>query len=81
MLHVLPKCIWDILKVISQKILLQNCFFPHELQKNGEIDIFQTKSCDNIADLFTESLPTIAFQKCIHDIGMRRLQNLQSSGG
>jgi hypothetical protein len=71
MLHVLLKCIWDILKVISQNILLQSCFFPHELQKNGEIDILQTKSCDNLAYLFTKSLPAAAFQKCIHGIGMR----------
>jgi hypothetical protein len=34
----------------------------HELHKNGEIDILQTKSCDNLADLFTKSLTTVAFQ-------------------
>ena len=66
----------NITKHIAPKL-----FFPHELQKNGEINIFQTKSCDNLADLFTKSLPTAAFQKCIHGIGMRRLRNLQSSGG
>ena len=66
----------NITKHIAPKL-----FFPHELQKNGEIDILQTKSCDNLADLFTKSLPTTAFQKCIYGIGMRRLRNLQSSGG
>jgi hypothetical protein len=66
----------NITKHIAPKL-----FFPHELQKNGEINILQTKSCDNLADLFTKSLPTAAFQKCIHGIGMRRLRNLQSSGG
>ena len=56
----------NITKHIAPKL-----FFPHELQKNGDIDILQTKSCDNLADLFTKSLPTTAFQKCIHGIGMR----------
>jgi hypothetical protein len=32
-------------------------------RKNGEIDILQANSCDNLADLFTKSLPTAEFQK------------------
>jgi hypothetical protein len=39
----------NITKHISPKL-----FYPHELQKSGEIDILQTKSCDNLADLFTK---------------------------
>jgi len=42
----------NITKHIAPKL-----FYPHELQKNGEIDILQTKSCDNLADLFIKSLP------------------------
>ena len=42
----------NIIKHIAPKL-----FYPHELQKNGEIDILQTKSCDNLADLFIKSLP------------------------
>ncbi|KAE8780327.1 retrotransposon protein, putative, Ty1-copia subclass [Hordeum vulgare] len=61
----------NITKHISPKL-----FYPHELQKNGEIDILQTKSCDNLADLFTKSLPNSTFQKCIHGIGMRQLRVL-----
>ena len=53
-------------------MLIPKLFYPHELQKNGEIEILQTKSCDNLADLFTKSLPYI---------GMRRLRDLQESGG
>jgi hypothetical protein len=53
-------------------------FYPHELQKNGEIEILQTKSCDNLADLFTKSLPYSSFHKCVERIGMR---DLQKSGG
>jgi hypothetical protein len=30
-------------------------------QKNGNINILQTKSCDNITDLFTKSLPYSTF--------------------
>ena len=66
----------NITKHIAPKL-----FFPHELQKNREIDMLQTKSGDNLADLFSKSLPTTVFQKCIHGIGMRRLRNLQSSWG
>ena len=56
-------------------------FYPHELQESGKINILQIKSCDNLADLFTKSLPTSIFQKFVHDIGMRRLRDLQESGG
>jgi len=63
------------------KHIIPKLFYPHELQKNGEIEILQTKSCDNLADLFTKSLPYTAFRKCIEGIGMRRLRDLQESGG
>ena len=55
----------NITKHIAPKL-----FFPHELQKSGEINILQVKSCDNFADLFTKSLPTSTFQKYIHGIGI-----------
>ena len=66
----------NITKHIAPKL-----FYPHELQKSGEINILQVKSCDNLADLFTKSLPTSTFQKLVHGIGMRRLRDLQVSGG
>ena len=66
----------NITKHIAPKL-----FYPHELQKNGDIDILQTKSCDNLADLFTKSLHTSLFQKYVFRIGMRRLKDLQVSGG
>jgi hypothetical protein len=47
----------------------------------GEISILQTKSCDNLADLFTKSLPLAIFDKCIKDTGMKRLKDLQGLGG
>ena len=33
-------------------------FYTHELQKSGEIDVQQIRPSDNLADLFTKSLPT-----------------------
>jgi hypothetical protein len=41
----------------------------------------QVKSCDNLADLFTKSLPTVTFRKCVRGIGIRHLRDLQGSGG
>jgi hypothetical protein len=62
----------NIIKHIAPKL-----FYPYELQKSGEIDILQTKSCDNLADLFTKSLPSYLFHKYVYGIGMRRLRDLQ----
>jgi hypothetical protein len=63
------------------KHIIPKLFYPHELQKNGEIEILQTKSCDNLADIFTKSLPYSTFKKCVDGIGMRKLKDLQRSGG
>ena len=41
-------------------------FYTHELQKSSEIDVQQIRSSDNLADLFTKSLPTSTFKKLIH---------------
>jgi hypothetical protein len=56
-------------------------FYPHELQEHGEISILQTKSCDNFMNLFTKSLPLVIFDKCVKDIGVKRLKYLQGLGG
>ena len=66
----------NITKHIAPKL-----FYPHESQESGKINILQIKSCDNLADLFTKSLPTSIFQKFVHDIGLRRLRDLQELGG
>jgi ribonuclease HI len=50
-------------------------FFTHDLQKNGEISIQQIRSCDNLADLFTKSLPSKVFEKLVKGIGLRRLRD------
>jgi hypothetical protein len=51
-------------------------FFTHDLQKKGEIDVQQIRSSDNLADLFTKSLPTSTFEKLVHGIGMCRLKDI-----
>jgi hypothetical protein len=56
-------------------------FYPHELQKSGEVNILHTKSCENLADLFTKYLPAPSFFRCVHGIGMRRLREMQGSWG
>ena len=63
------------------KHIIPKLFYSHELQKNGEIETLQTKSCDNLADLFIKSLPYSAFRKYVEGVGMRRLRDLQESGG
>jgi hypothetical protein len=63
-------------KHISPKL-----FYPHELQEGGKISILQIKSCDNLADLFTKYLPLAIFNKCVKDIGIHRLKDLQGSDG
>ena len=40
-------------------------FFTHDLQKNGDINIQQIRSCDNLADLFTKSLPSSTFNQLV----------------
>ncbi|KAL5539348.1 hypothetical protein UlMin_022296 [Ulmus minor] len=50
--------------------------FTQELEKNKDVDVQYVRSSDNAADLFTKALPTTVFRKFIHEIGMRRLQNL-----
>ena len=54
-------------------------FYTHELQKNGEIDVQQIRSSDNLADLFTKALPTSTFKKLVYNIGMRRLKDISGT--
>ena len=55
-------------------------FYTHELQKNGEIDIQQIRSSDNLADLFTKALPTSMFRKLKYKIGMRQPKDVDKRG-
>jgi tRNA G26 N,N-dimethylase Trm1 len=62
------------------KHITPKLFYPHELQVNREICILQTKSYDNLTDLFTKSLQYCTFSKCVAGIGIRRLRDLQDLG-
>jgi hypothetical protein len=62
------------------KHITSKLFYPHELQVNGKISILQTKSCDNLVDLFNKSLPYYTFSKCVAGIGMRGLRDLHDLG-
>ncbi|CAL2247494.1 unnamed protein product [Prunus armeniaca] len=58
----------DKTKHISPKFL-----YTHEPQKSQEIKVRQIHSSNNLADLFTKSLPKCTFQKLVHGIGLRQL--------
>jgi hypothetical protein len=70
----------DYVKSNVTKHITPKLFYPHELQVNCDISIMQIKSCNNLADLFTESLPYTTFSKCIASICMLRLRDLQELG-
>jgi virulence-associated protein VapD len=42
--------------------------------------MLQIKSYNNLVELFTKSLPLATFDKCVKDISMCRLKDLQGSG-
>ncbi|KAL8155915.1 hypothetical protein AgCh_001101 [Apium graveolens] len=54
------------------KHILPKFFYTHELQENGDINVQQVRSCDNLADILTKSLPTSTFEKLRNKMGMRR---------
>ena len=55
-------------------------FYTLVLQKNGEIDVQQIRSNDNLVDLFTKSLPTSTFKKLTYKIGMGQLKDIDMWG-
>jgi hypothetical protein len=66
----------NVIKYIRPKL-----FYPHEFQINGEISILQIKLCNNLTYLFTMSLLYTTFSKCVANIGIYRLRDLQELGG
>ena len=52
-------------------------FYTHELHESQQIDVKQIQSINNLADLFTKSLPTSTFEKLVYDIGMLRVHKMQ----
>ena len=58
------------------KYILPKFFFTHDLQRNDDVDIQQIRSCENLADLFTKSLPRTYFEQLIYKIGLRCLKDV-----
>ena len=56
-------------------------FYAHELQKMNEVRILHTKSCENLVDLLTKSIPASSLERCVREIGMMRLREMPGSGG
>ncbi|GJR62133.1 hypothetical protein Tco_0123431 [Tanacetum coccineum] len=48
-----------------------------QLKKSGGIIVQKFRSSDNLPDLFTKTLPIATSKKLVHDIGMRRLNELK----
>ena len=59
------------------KHILPKFFYTHELQKDGEIDMQQIRSNNNLAYLFTKALPSATFKKLVRQVDMRQLKDLQ----
>ena len=49
-------------------------FWTHDLQKQKQVVVQKIQSCDNLADLFTKSLPACTFKKLVLGIGMKRVK-------
>ena len=61
------------------KYTLLKFFFTHDLQKNGDINIQQVCSSNNLADLFTKGFPTAIFEKLVCNIGVHQLKDPNSN--
>jgi hypothetical protein len=66
------------IKTNYKKNISLKLFYSHQLQESREISILQIKSYDNHVNLFTKTLPLAIFVKCVKDISVRRVKNLQS---
>ncbi|KAL0315284.1 UNVERIFIED_CONTAM: hypothetical protein Scaly_2870500 [Sesamum calycinum] len=69
-----PACIVQLkegyIKGDRTKHITPKFFFTHDLQKNGDIDVQQVRSSENLEDLFTTALPTAIFKKLVYNIGV-----------
>ena len=71
----------DYIKGDRTKHISPKLFYTHELQKSGNIDVQQIRLSENLANLFTKSLPIATFKKIVYNIGMRRLKDLHIHEG
>jgi hypothetical protein len=66
----------EYIKSDRTKYISLNFFSTHDLQKNDFINIFQIRSNDNLADLFTKSLPRNIFEQLSHKICIHHLKDV-----
>ena len=62
------------------KHIVPKLFYPHELQENGEINILQIKSCDNLAGLFTKSYQLLCFKNWYMELVCGDFEICQNQG-
>ena len=58
------------------KHLAPKLFFAHDLQKYKIVKVKKIQSSENLADLFTKSLPSKRFEQLVHKIGMCHLRDI-----
>jgi len=63
------------------KNILPKFFFTHDLQRNGDVEIQKVRSCENLADLFTKSLPRRTFKQLVQKIGLCHLNDVSLHEG
>ena len=61
---------------IKKKYILPKFFFTHDLQKNGDIDVQQVCSHENLEYFFTKSLPRKTFEQLTHKIEFYHLKDI-----
>ncbi|KAL4558583.1 hypothetical protein LXL04_036784 [Taraxacum kok-saghyz] len=75
---ILYEDIVSVSKATTPIIYHQSSFSPMTFKKKCDINIHKIQSCNNLADLFTKSLPTSKFEKMVRNIGMRRFKKIKS---
>jgi len=63
------------------KHILPKFFFTHDLQGNGDVEIQKVRSCENLVDLFTTSLPRKTFEQLVHKIRLCHLNDVNLHEG
>jgi len=63
--------------VIGLNIFLQKLFYPKELLDNGLLKVEYVKSNDNIADIFTKSLPAYKHWTILPKLGLHSMRDLE----
>ena len=60
----------------NTKHIVPKFFYNQQQQEFLKIQVSQVRSEDNVADLFTKSLPKSTFEKHVKSLGMLKLSNL-----